>query len=225
MTALQPAGRFSHLLAARTNQTVAVWDRPLVEGENFVAVPSKGSIVPGWALLVPKRHSFSFRQLSSYEICEAQKIAERVCETLTRCFGPVTVFEHGAAFSGSALGCGVDHAHLHMVSLDIDLIGEALSDQTLHWQPLSHWSEIHRKTPEYSEYLLMGKADGNAFISNAAPSTKQYFRKLIARLHGMSDQWDYRFCPFAENARATLQAFASERANHSVPPTSQTKEI
>ena len=41
---------------------------------------------------------------------------------------PVTMFEHGASHTGSIMGCGVDHAHVHLVPLDFNLAEEAVSE-------------------------------------------------------------------------------------------------
>jgi hypothetical protein len=106
------------------------------------------------------------------------------------------------------LGCGVDHAHLHMVSMSADLVVEALTDKSLHWEPMREWSELHQKISGESEYLMVSNAKHGAFVAMTAPSTSQYFRKLIAKLHGRPARWDYRAHPFAENARATVAAFS-----------------
>lgn len=209
MSGLMTAGRFPCLLEARAPHPAPIWDTRLVESDGFIATPTKGSIVPGWVLLIPKRHVFSFRQLTTAEMLEAETQVKRISATLSRFFGPVTIFEHGAAYSGSALGCGVDHAHLHVVSLVMDLVAEALRDHKLQWNPLRHWSEFRSEVPLGSEYLLVSNIEKNAYLTNSVPPVGQYFRRLIAKLSGQQERWDYQTFPFAENARATVEAFAS----------------
>ena len=105
------------------------------------------------------------------------------------------------------MGCGVDHAHLHLVPLQVDLVSEALADRSIHWEAIPHWSELHQRVPEDRDYLLVSNVDSIAYVANTAPPTSQYFRKLVAKLHGMKSRWDYQTYPFAENAKSTVESF------------------
>ena len=40
----------------------------LYETENFAVIPSLGSIVEGWLLIIPKKHYLSYGYLSSEEL-------------------------------------------------------------------------------------------------------------------------------------------------------------
>jgi diadenosine tetraphosphate (Ap4A) HIT family hydrolase len=168
-----------------------------------------GSIVPGWVLLIPKRDVFSFRALTAAELVEARRLVEQLSATLSESFGPVSIFEHGASRSGSVIGCGVDHAHLHLVPLKVDLLSAAIADKSLRWHALSHWSDFPQEVREGDEYLLVADSTGKAYVSDAAPPTGQYFRKVVASLLGRPAHWDYRAYPFAENAEATLRLFGN----------------
>ena len=79
------------------------------------------------------------------------------------------------------MGCGVDHAHLHLVPLQVDLVSEALADRSIHWEAIPHWSELHQRVPEDRDYLLVSNVDSIAYVANTAPPTSQYFRKLVAK--------------------------------------------
>jgi len=85
-------------------------DHILFESDNFVVVPTIGSIVPGWLLVVPRSHFLSVGSYSAARFQEFVKIQEAAAEALRECFGPVSCFEHGAVREREPVGCGVDHA-------------------------------------------------------------------------------------------------------------------
>src|SRR5258706_12627640 len=101
------------------------WDRPLFESTNFVAIPSLGSLRKGWLLVVPKKHFLSTAALPPHLLQEMIKVKQALTEVLTESFGEIWAFEHGPAGGGRLAGCGVDHAHLHIVPLEIDLLQAA----------------------------------------------------------------------------------------------------
>ncbi len=98
-----------------------VWNESLIESPNFVVLPSLGELVEGWVLVVPKAHFLSLAVLPDSLIPEMRDLQQIVCERLQRIYGPVAVFEHGPAGEQHTVGCGVDHAHLHLVPVDFEL--------------------------------------------------------------------------------------------------------
>src|SRR3954469_4672155 len=99
----------------RYSATRDLWDTPIFESKSFIAVPSVGALVPGWLLVVPRLEILSFVQLSRALFPEFEEFVAEVAKTLEPNYGPVSLFEHGASKKTSAVGCGVDYAHLHLV--------------------------------------------------------------------------------------------------------------
>src|SRR3954463_3923790 len=95
-----------------------VWNRPLLETDNFAVIPSLGALIEGWVLLVPKLHCVSLGALPDTLRDEADSL-ERVMRMTLRAqyHHPIVSFEHGPSASLHGTGCGVDHAHLHLVPL------------------------------------------------------------------------------------------------------------
>src|SRR6185503_1320171 len=52
---------------------------------------------------------------------EMKEFKNFLCSILTQCYGAVGAFEHGPSAASRTVGCGVDHAHLHLVPLQFDL--------------------------------------------------------------------------------------------------------
>src|SRR4051812_5373863 len=94
-------------------QVPSYYSTALFESASFVAVPSIGSIVPGWMLIVPRAHVLRASDLSVASRDELADFVAHVRRNLTERFGPTSIFEHGPARPGCTSGCTVDHAHVH----------------------------------------------------------------------------------------------------------------
>jgi diadenosine tetraphosphate (Ap4A) HIT family hydrolase len=201
--------RFSHLVQP-TGAKKRLWDTILLGSNNFLVVPSLGSIVPGWVLLVPKRSVLSFAQLSDNEITEAKSLVIEIQSFLRDTFGPVTTFEHGAGDSGSVIGCGLDQAHLHLVPLEVDLFSEVQRDKLVNWELITGWSNLNKVMDNSADYLFVSEDSGKAIVAKDFPPTSQYFRKHIAKLSGIESAWDYRTNAFRKNIACTVTAFSNK---------------
>ena len=95
----------------------------LFETDNFFAIPSLGSIVEGWVLIVPKRHYISMGAIRNDDLHnELDSFSSSIKDIVRQAYGNVILFEHGAARQNTAVGCGVDYAHLHIVPIDLDVM-------------------------------------------------------------------------------------------------------
>src|SRR5436309_13178572 len=53
-------------------------------------------------------------------VLEFQEVKARVASALgAHCGSTICAFEHGPSQAGCSLGCGVDHAHLHLVPIEL----------------------------------------------------------------------------------------------------------
>jgi ATP adenylyltransferase len=198
--------RFDWIVDPAVDSDALAWNTPVRESERFVAVPSKGSLVPGWTLVVPRRPLLNLSGLSDTQKGELNDFCHVLRITLSGLGGQVFEFEHGAQNAGSIMGCGVDQAHLHLVPLSFDLLEAASTDQTVEWRRVpvvNPWCSI----PDGSEYLMVRKPETDALVGHVLRPISQWFRKLIATELGMSDCWDYRKDTYLENVLKTLQLF------------------
>lgn len=178
----------------------ATFDRALIETRNFVVVPSKGGFLVGWLMVVPREHVLSSAALSAPVRDELNQLIERLSQHLTARIAPPTIFEHGATQPGSEFGCGVDHAHVHLVPLDpsVSLLG--LAEQKL-------GARFNLTRPDNCRpYLSVREPNGPwraLHPTGAVP--RQFFRQLIWRHHGSpGSSYDYDQEPCAELAERTL---------------------
>ena len=101
----------------------------LDQSDNFYVVPSKGSLVAGYILIVSKQHLLSVGTLTPELLDELILLKNKTKEKLSRIFPEsVVVFEHGPYTQGTTTGCGVDHLHIHLAPLDQKIV-TALHDK------------------------------------------------------------------------------------------------
>jgi diadenosine tetraphosphate (Ap4A) HIT family hydrolase len=98
-----------------------VWNKPLLESDHFVVLPSLGSLVPGWVLVIPKQHYLCIGALPQSLFPEFQRVKKEIVKLIASQFGDPCLFEHGPSSPGLKVGCSVDHAHLHVVPFSGDL--------------------------------------------------------------------------------------------------------
>ncbi len=197
-------------------------DHVLFESPNFVVVPTIGSIIPGWVLVVPRSHFLNVGSFNLALFQEFMRIQEIAAKALRDCFGPVSIFEHGPVRERESVGCGVDHAHLHIVATELDLPGiiKRSGETQLQWRPASG---IHATRPfaiEQMPYVFLQQASGGAWIGSASVIESQLIRKVIAAHVSRPDCWDWKAHPFESNAKETvkrLEAWKTARYEMSVP--------
>lgn len=181
-----------------TNPSVTGHPRPencvLAETPGFVVVPSLGSLVPGWLLIVPKRPILNCGRLSAGERMELSGLVEEVTSRLSVFPGTVFAFEHGSARPGSLTGCGVDQAHLHLVPLNFDLLTAVKRQADVAWE--RHEDLVPERYSELTalpEYITIRDcASGAGLVGRPIHETSQWVRRVIAHELGRPNEWNYR---------------------------------
>lgn len=185
----------------------------LAETEHLVAVPSVGPLVPGWLLVVPKNHILSFGSAMPDTIATLAAETESIAERWQRLFGPLVWFEHGPARTRSSVGCGIDHAHLHLVPV----AGEELLDgartmfPSLDFRGVTGIAAAAAPVAHDQSYLYMRAEDGSSWLATSHEIPSQAFRRVIAHQQGRPLQYDWKAFPQHDALGATLKS-----ARHSV---------
>lgn len=182
------------------------FDRPLAESQHFVCVATLGSIVPGWILISPRRSVLNFTLLNAEERHDLEQMLDRVTWAVERRFGSPVAFEHGPAVGGSATGCGVDQAHLHVVPIEASAFRQVV-------EPLQQWlprlvRSPHELPSPSVDYLWYREADRASSIAFPAQPESQFFRRAVAVAAGAPEAWDYRAHPYLLNIRATQDSLS-----------------
>ena len=214
MTALPAAQgaacRFCSLLTGTKDAFDSLW----LSEDHYRAIVSVGAFVPGWTLVCPTEHVVNLS--GHYKREDFWAFTSTAAHVLEASYGRCAYFEHGASSSESLTGCGVGHAHGHLVPLNFSLEAEVLGLNELNWLQCSA-SEI-RSIAKGNEYLFVATAFAGAKTRGSlclleAPIS-QFFLRVIARQLGIADMYDYKKYPMfdiaAESARKLrIQASAT----------------
>lgn len=185
------------------------WDQPVFESQSFVAVPSLGSLVEGWLLVVPRQHFISIGALTPALLEEFTHFKQDVSARLSSLYGDTCAFEHGPYAPNREIGCGVDHAHVHLVPLGFDLVDAAstqLPEAT--WRPAS-WSECSRVAAKGLDYLFVEQPVGAGRLAVARQFGSQVLRRAIASMIGRPDEFNWRDHRHEANIAKTINRLSS----------------
>lgn len=188
------------MCAMRTSR--APWDTPIVSTDHFVVVASKGAFLPGWLMIVPKTHVLSMAELGDDHSDELEELIASVRELQQPVFGSPTMFEHGASVPGTSFGCGIDHAHLHLVPLPPTMDLRALAEAEL--------GEGFLPEPaQFGDPYLRLRAPGTSGWLWQSPTRsipRQFFRQLIwVASNRPSSSYDYDESPCEDVVRRTVR--------------------
>ena len=202
------SSRFGWLIDPSVERPNTPWNTEIDQTDSFTVLPSLGSIIPGWVLVIPRRPLINLSALTEHEKVELDDLLMRLQERLAAFSGDAFCFEHGADHIGSLTGCGADQAHLHLVPLPFDLLAAARSrcDTRIRWREgdpeASRWSQL----PTVGEYIALGQLrDGASLIGTVLHPTSQWIRKLIASALNEGSSWNYRTHLNIPNVRKTIR--------------------
>lgn len=185
-----------------------VWNTVLYESDNFIVVPTKGAIVEGWLLLISKKHYLCMGALPTSLYPELRAITHETIEILTRSYAPPTIFEHGPSSSGLPIGCGVDHAHFHVVPLSFSMIPKSETEIHLYgtsWVPsLPNFNSLRQLYDAGKSYLYLQEPNSPAVHCTPVNLPCQFFRRIIAKEMGVPNQYDYNCNVFESNVLKTI---------------------
>ncbi len=128
--------------------------RIVMETEHFYVVPTKGQIVEGYVLVIPKRHAACYGDLTEAELTEAEGILARLRTAITDEYGQAPiVWEHGI------IGQTVKHGHIHVFPCAPDL-KEAIAAKFPDNEPMKALDELREVFRREGPYLFYESAAG-----------------------------------------------------------------
>ena len=146
----------------------------------FVIMPMVGPLVPGYLLIVPKDHYLSISQLPKEQIEELKIVKEELKKVFEKHYGKSVFYEHGALSCSAKGGSCSDHAHLHIVAVDID-VKDKFGQYGYELRKLDDYSEIINQKQRNIPYLYYDNQKGEMFFVFFPIVESQFIRKLIAK--------------------------------------------
>lgn len=167
--------------------------RMVGQTDSLVAFPCIGQLTPCHFLVVPKRHYCTFADASrscGNLVDEFQQLVMDVHALLDCDPGSSLLFEHGAS-KASEGGCGIYHAHVHVVPAagHVDL---GTCDASTGSREFAEFSDIWAAMEPGRPYLAYGShTHGYAGNRLQQPLPSQYLRRAVANALG-EPNWDWR---------------------------------
>jgi|GEM_PF-2551381 len=158
-----------------------------------MAFASKGALVSGWTLIVPKDHASSMAKMPVRVRENIWRSAELTRIKVSEYFGsPAVLFEHGALNEDSPVSCTTSHTHIHVVPISASVLKHAKEMFPLSgkWKSLSSREEIAKF--KNSDYLMISEESGCLDVIELDSPISQYFRRVIASMIGFPDHWNWR---------------------------------
>jgi diadenosine tetraphosphate (Ap4A) HIT family hydrolase len=164
------------------------FDQLLFEGSDFVLTPTLGMLVPGYLLVISKKHIYSFANFDENSLSNLETIVKKIIEKLTPLFGEYFLFEHGSSqkIQTKPYGGCINHAHLHLIPL-AQKIGMAIKKE-LNCVQLPSLLQLG----DYKEnsYALLGLSD-EYFITRSPYLPSQWIRRITADKMKLKKHWDW----------------------------------
>lgn len=199
--------RFDALLSGAPS---AAYDRPLLDRGDWLIAPTRGAIVAGWLLALPRQHALSFRDSIIAGGVQPLSIVQDVQFHLGLKPDELIWFEHGPLSSGTVVGCGLDHAYIHILVRPsfsaADFFDRARSMSTLSWHCSSAF-DCYGRLPHAQSYFAAGSGDNAIFASDVEAAGSQFFRRVVGNLVGVNEGWDYRRFVHLPEVEETIAMF------------------
>jgi len=194
------------------------WNTILFESPNFVVMPTLGAIVEGWTLIVSKKHYLCMGALEENFSPELTELTNFISRALTECYGQVANFEHGPSQPKQLVGCGVDHAHLHVVPIEKNLIKgvESIFKKHLIWNKVNNLKDAADYYDKGVPYLYVDQPTSGAFLTTDSEIPSQLFRKVISFYSGQPDRYNWRSFPEKENVIATINTIENWKIKNGI---------
>lgn len=162
------------------------------DSEDFAVFPTIGQIVQGSTLLSPIKHVESFAQAGERIRNAAASLAEELTQRISD--GQLTIsFEHGSSVAQGA-GCGIYHAHLHIMRVPSHVTLQQLVSAPL--CAASDLSEAWGALDRSDNYIMFKDTYGNVNyfqIASATESiTSQFLRRKLVSFFRLNKPWDWR---------------------------------
>jgi len=180
-------------------------NRCLFQTNLFACVPSIGSFVEGYVLVVPKKHYLASLRMPQDYLQELQMIIDALDKYYVNCYrSSFVAYEHGTSNEENVGGMSVVHAHVHFAPCNSAVIKLCPEFKFIKFDSLINASEYYRKSGDERPYLLLRDIDNAYYLtfSNNIPS--QFFRKRVCDIIGQTGKGDWKEHPFIDNIKKTL---------------------
>jgi ATP adenylyltransferase len=192
-----------------------IFNEILFETKNFKVIPSLGSLVEGWLLIVPKDYYLCFGKIKSKELNdELNYLIDHVTQIIKNEYGNYIIFEHGPIEELTLVGCGVDYAHIHIVPIELDLSTiNSISKSSWNWDAASGIEDSISFHDNGIPYIYFQDNFGSKYIGTSSKIPSQFFRRIISDILGVPEKFNWKEFYLLDNISATYAKLAKYKKN------------
>lgn len=198
------------LLSTTLYKYYPIQNRFCFESKDFIVVPSVSPLNAGHILIFTKEHNSSMMSLSNPTKIQLFELVDQMYNNVQKHFGSPIIFEHGANDPADQ-GCGVNHAHIHILPLEASIRCEVMEEIKGSYLP-DNWGNIQELLSGdniSSSYLLYGEDTDNMFFYNSGIIPSQSIRRIISAKLGKS-QWNWKEYYGWRDFKDTYKTFHAE---------------
>lgn len=169
--------------------------RIIYETDNWLVMPTIGAFVPGYLLIITRNHYISIGACPAYYYLELECLVKTIRELFKSIYNSQAIaFEHGASSNYNKSGCCIDHAHLHILPSDIDILPD-IKDDGFDILPIETLDMLKQQANGGKSYIYYQDPDEKNFLVERGHVPSQYIRQIIACRVGKPEKWDWRRHP------------------------------
>ena len=176
----------------------------IYESPNFLVLPERGSLKPGFVMIIPKDHQyFSIAQMPEELSDEYQEVCDDIEIILSNSFRnkKVIFFEHGSGRAGyTSHPKSIVHAHTHVV-VDFELDQKYLD--MVQMKPIKDIRDA--SDSHYFAYKVGSRGERYITMDPEVYVQRQFPRQVMAlELSLTPEMYNWRFFDFDEHISSTL---------------------
>lgn len=175
-----------------------IYNTLIEETNNFIVIPSLGSLVDGYILIVAKKHLYNMFELDNNLLLEYYGLIDKyrnIFKNIYKKF-PI-VFEHGSNKVDKNTASSLVHAHTHIVNHNFKKEVDLLENL--------NFKIINDNKIEDKSYIFYISPNNKRYITYTFDSISQLMRLYIARDLKLENYYNWRNNIFYENIIKTLK--------------------
>ena len=183
----------------------------LEETTYFYVIPTVGSLVVGYVLILCKRHIYSMAELNNKEQKEYEDLIEKYRNIFKSIYKkyPI-VFEHGSPnIENKTKANSIDHAHTHIVNYQYK--NEEKIIKNLNFNPIGELTQLTKK----QNYILYINPNKVIYMTTNFPSISQLMRLVMAKELKIESKYKWEKETFKENIEQTIIDITTSLTNNS----------
>ena len=191
-----------------------IQDRTAWDTSCFRVVPTLGSFVPGYLLVIPREHALSFLSLTSSHLSELDDLEKELSAFIRTMYHKgYIIFEHGSSDESNVGGMSVVHAHIHVIPCDTAIMPHSKAYTFRSFNSFHEAAAYYAANQSGAPYLLCKDTDGKVYLSFAENIPSQYFRNLVCDLIAEKGTGNWKAYPYVDHIKQTLADVERYRRN------------